>query len=42
MKKQKTKADRGPTFVGLAPIYEKTKRERIESRCRKHKNLRWS
>ena len=42
MKKNKSKADRGPTFVGLSPIYEKTKQERIESKYRKHKNLRWS
>ena len=37
-KKKKRTKERGPTFVGLAPIYEKTKRERIESGYKKHKN----
>lgn len=32
-----TKAERGPTFVGLAPIYEKTRNERREARYQKHK-----
>ena len=36
-KKKKKTTDRGPTFVGLSPIYEKTKKERIESKYRKHK-----
>lgn len=36
-KKKKRTADRGPTFVGLSPIYEKTKQERIESKYKKHK-----
>ena len=36
-KKKRTKADRGPTFVGLAPIYEKTRNERRESQYKKHK-----
>jgi hypothetical protein len=33
-----TKAERGPTFVGLSPIYEKTREERRESKWKKHKN----
>ena len=37
-KKKKRTKERGPTFVGLAPIYEKTKNERIESGYKKHKN----
>lgn len=38
MSKQKKKTkDRGPTFVGLSPIYEKTKKERVESKYKKHK-----
>lgn len=37
-KKKKRTKGRGPTFVGLAPIYEKTKEERRESQYRKHKN----
>lgn len=36
-KKKKRTADRGPTFVGLSPIYEKTKKERVESKYKKHK-----
>ena len=36
-KKSSNKTDRGPTFVGLSPIYEKTKHERIESKYKKHK-----
>jgi len=37
-KKKKNPKDRGPTFVGLSPIYEKTKEERRESQYKKHKN----
>lgn len=37
-KKKKRTKERGPTFVGLAPIYEKTKEERRESQYKKHKN----
>lgn len=39
--KKKRKADRGPTFVGLSPIYEKTRDERRESQYKKHKNKRF-
>lgn len=37
-KNKRTKAERGPTFVGLSPIYEKTRNERRESQYKKHKN----
>ena len=37
-KNERTKAERGPTFVGLSPIYEKTRDERRESQYKKHKN----
>lgn len=39
--KKKRKSDRGPTFVGLSPIYEKTRDERRESQYKKHKNKRF-
>lgn len=39
-KKKWTKEERGPTFVGLCPIYEKTKNQRKESAYKKHKNRR--
>lgn len=37
-KKNKNKTNRGPTFVGLSPVYEKTREERRESKWKKHKN----
>lgn len=37
-KNERTKAERGPTFVGLSPIYEKTRDEQRESQYKKHKN----
>jgi len=37
-KDRKKREHRGPTFVGLSPIYEKTRDQRRESSWKKHKN----
>ena len=37
-KPKRSREERGPTFVGLSPVYEKTRNERRESRYKKHKN----
>ena len=36
-KREEVRKRRGATFVGLAPIYEKTKKERLEAKYKKHR-----
>lgn len=40
-RKEFERADRGPTFVGLYPRRTKTKKEKLESSQKKHKNRSW-